>query len=29
MWNITPFGDPSLAKWSFGAMAELKKRVGM
>lgn len=28
MWNITPFGDPSLAKWSFGAMADLKKRVG-
>lgn len=25
MWNITAFGDPSLARWSFGAMAELKK----
>lgn len=28
MWNITAFGDPSLAKWSFQAMAELKKLVG-
>ncbi|SHN38388.1 LLM class flavin-dependent oxidoreductase [Cryptosporangium aurantiacum] len=27
MWNITAFGDPSLAKWSFGAMAELKQRL--
>lgn len=24
MWNITAFGDPSLARWSFGAMSELR-----
>ena len=24
MWNITAFGDPSLARWSFGAMNELQ-----
>ncbi|MEQ8716916.1 MAG: LLM class flavin-dependent oxidoreductase [Acidimicrobiales bacterium] len=24
MWNITAFGDPSLAGWSFKAMAEVK-----
>jgi phthiodiolone/phenolphthiodiolone dimycocerosates ketoreductase len=28
MWNITAFGDPSLAKWSFQAMNELKERLG-
>ena len=28
MWNITAFGDPSLAKWSFQAMNELKGLVG-
>lgn len=28
MWNITAFGDPSLARWSFGAMSELRKRLG-
>jgi phthiodiolone/phenolphthiodiolone dimycocerosates ketoreductase len=28
MWNITPFGDPSLARWSFEAMAELNKILG-
>ncbi|MEV0067507.1 LLM class flavin-dependent oxidoreductase [Amycolatopsis sp. NPDC050768] len=28
MWNITAFGDPSLARWSFQAMTELKKLVG-
>ncbi|MHC1560987.1 LLM class flavin-dependent oxidoreductase [Actinomycetospora sp. C-140] len=27
MWNITAFGDPSLARWSFGAMSELRKRL--
>ncbi|WP_214405258.1 LLM class flavin-dependent oxidoreductase [Pseudonocardia lacus] len=27
LWNITAFGDPSLAKWSFGAMQELKALV--
>jgi phthiodiolone/phenolphthiodiolone dimycocerosates ketoreductase len=24
MWNITAFGDPSLARWSFTAMTELR-----
>jgi len=24
MWNITAFGDPSLARWSFGALSELR-----
>ncbi|MDE0652947.1 MAG: LLM class flavin-dependent oxidoreductase [bacterium] len=24
MWNITPFGDPSLAGWSFKALGEVK-----
>lgn len=24
MWNITAFGDPSLARWSFRAMTELR-----
>jgi phthiodiolone/phenolphthiodiolone dimycocerosates ketoreductase len=24
MWNITAFGDPSLARWSFEAMKELR-----
>ncbi|MQA12654.1 MAG: LLM class flavin-dependent oxidoreductase [Pseudonocardiaceae bacterium] len=24
MWNVTAFGDPSLAKWSFRAMNELR-----
>lgn len=24
MWNITAFGDPSLARWSFSAMSELR-----
>ena len=24
MWNITAFGDPTLARWSFQAMAELR-----
>lgn len=24
LWNVTAFGDPSLAKWSFGAMTELR-----
>jgi phthiodiolone/phenolphthiodiolone dimycocerosates ketoreductase len=24
MWNVTAFGDPSLAGWSFGAMKQLK-----
>lgn len=28
MWNITAFGDPSLARWSFGAMSELRTRLG-
>lgn len=28
MWNITAFGDPGLARWSFGAMSELRKRLG-
>lgn len=28
MWNITAFGDPSLARWSFTAMAELKQLLG-
>ena len=28
MWNITAFGDPSLARWSFGAMSELRKKLG-
>ena len=27
MWNITAFGDPSLAGWSFGAMRELQEIV--
>jgi phthiodiolone/phenolphthiodiolone dimycocerosates ketoreductase len=27
MWNITAFGDPSLARWSFGAMSELRTRL--
>lgn len=27
MWNITPFGDPALARWSFEAMRELRKLV--
>jgi phthiodiolone/phenolphthiodiolone dimycocerosates ketoreductase len=27
MWNITAFGDPSLARWSFEAMRELKALV--
>ncbi len=27
MWNITAFGDPALARWSFGAMSELRKRL--
>lgn len=27
MWNITPFGDPHLAKFSFKAMRELKRMV--
>jgi phthiodiolone/phenolphthiodiolone dimycocerosates ketoreductase len=28
MWNITAFGDPSLARWSFQAMQELRGLVG-
>lgn len=24
MWNVTAFGDPTLARWSFGAMTELR-----
>jgi phthiodiolone/phenolphthiodiolone dimycocerosates ketoreductase len=28
MWNITAFGDPGLARWSFGAMSELRTRLG-
>jgi len=27
MWNITAFGDPSLAKWSFGAMKQLRAEL--
>ncbi len=27
MWNITAFGDPSLARWSFSAMTELRALV--
>ncbi len=27
LWNITAFGDPSLAGWSFKAMRELKEAV--
>ena len=27
LWNITAFGDPSLAGWSFKAMRELKEHV--
>jgi phthiodiolone/phenolphthiodiolone dimycocerosates ketoreductase len=27
MWHITPFGDPSLARWSFEAKRELRKLV--
>lgn len=27
MWNITPFGDVSLAGWSFKAMIEIKDRL--
>lgn len=28
MVDITAFGDPSLAKWFFESMKELKKLVG-
>lgn len=24
LWNVTAFGDPTLARWSFGAMDELR-----
>ena len=27
MWNVTAFGDPSLAGWSFGAMKQLKSML--
>ena len=28
MWNITAFGDPGLARYSFGAMKELRAELG-
>jgi phthiodiolone/phenolphthiodiolone dimycocerosates ketoreductase len=27
LWNVTAFGDPTLARWSFGAMDELRTRL--
>ena len=27
MWNITPFGDPGLARFSFSAMKELRAEL--
>lgn len=27
MWNITAFGDPALARYSFGAMKELRAEL--
>jgi phthiodiolone/phenolphthiodiolone dimycocerosates ketoreductase len=27
MWNITAFGDPALARFSFGAMKELRTEL--
>jgi len=27
MWNITAFGDPALAPYSFGALRELRAEL--
>ena len=27
MWNITAFGDPALARYSFGALKELRAEL--
>jgi hypothetical protein len=27
MWNITAFGDPALARYSFGAMKKLRAEL--
>jgi len=28
MWNITAFGDPTLARYSFSALKELRAELG-
>jgi phthiodiolone/phenolphthiodiolone dimycocerosates ketoreductase len=28
LWNITAFGDPALARYSFGALKELRAELG-